>query len=188
MISQAGTGVFRLASSIPEGRYESALVFPIGKRLCDIILKIRRMLPYPAPEEFQLEPHLTILYLGIMSSAALLRLRHELQKLKSQSLQLQCDGFGTFRHGKFVTNLHVRVRHSEPLMALHYRSMEACKRHKWIPPTKRIGSRYVPHITVLDHIKIPTKGFRLPDNALIPSYPIALSGLCQFAKRSCTLD
>lgn len=181
MIAPTIVGAFRLAPPIPEGRYESALVFAVDNRLHETVLKLRRTLPYSALEEFQLEPHLTVLYLGTMRSKVLLELWEGLQALKPQFLRLQSDGFGVFRRGNTITNLHIRVRSSVALMALHNRALETCRSYQWAPSTKYIGSRYVPHVSVFDRVEISSKGFRLPDDALLPSSPI-MSDLHQIAK------
>jgi 2'-5' RNA ligase len=177
------TGVFRLSAPIPTGQYESALVFNVAKHLREAVLKIRRSLPYEPPLEFQLDPHVTVLYLGKMPSETLLGLSQGLLRVNSQPLSLQCDGFGTFQSGDLITNLHVRFRFSDALDALHKKSLETCNRQEWKPSTSYIGRWYVPHITILDQIEIPKRQFQLPDDSMLPAGPIKLSDLHQIAKR-----
>ncbi|XYI01399.1 2'-5' RNA ligase family protein [Sorangium sp. So ce1128] len=154
---------------IDEGVYVSALVLGMPVAVAELVQSLRRTIPIQAPPEHQLDPHLTVLYLGIMPSPQLELLRRSLLALRPVGLDVNLGGIGTFAAAGRITNVHLRVEECAAIRELHWRALDICRAHAWPPQTPYAGNGYVPHVTILDCIDVPAADFMPPPvSALLP--------------------
>lgn len=138
----------------PHGRYESALVLDLPADLRDAVLDRRRDLGLVEAGD-QLEPHLTVCFLGRMMGAQLARLADALAALELPArVPVALDGVGCFRRGRVVTNVHLRVRPEAGLCALHQRVLEVGRRFPWFAPGRHVGPGWTPHISIADRVEL----------------------------------
>lgn len=150
MIDPAVTGVSVLPWIRPEGWYESALVFPLPAALAAQIFQARRFWGLRAPAEFQLEPHLTIHYLGRMTGCRLMELWQALLPFAGAGGEVVLGPVERLACTGTTVSLRLRIDPSPALLALHGRIHRLCRdRFPWFAPGPFVGSGYRPHITVL---------------------------------------
>ncbi len=86
------TGVFQLEFLDPEKLYESALAFQVSRTMFDLVTSLRTRLGLSAPTEYQLPPHLTLLFLGRFPGKILTELYRALGRLQPGSVKLETMG------------------------------------------------------------------------------------------------
>jgi len=176
-------GVFRLPWVDVMSRYESALVYALPDDVVAHVEALRRSLGVEAPPEFQLEPHLTVLFLGHMDGTQLLALWQCLHQHRGATTEVGLQNLGTFRSGSRVTNIHIRVAPGAEILALHERVRQACSQFRWFAPGPYVGSGYTPHISVFDGIDIAGDSLDLPSPPWTAGLEVTCCDLHMIAKQ-----
>lgn len=147
------TGPFQHRMIGAADRYESALVYRLGPQLTRWIQDVRERL-HLAPEIRQLEPHLTVLYLGRLEGSKLVELHQRLSRLEWARSEVHFGDLGSFRRNGTIINVHLRVTFEEGLRSLHRRALEVCSEAGHIPQSEHIGASYLPHVTIFDDLEL----------------------------------
>lgn len=139
-------------------RYEMALVGTLPEAVSSEIQRLRRRLLIAvggsAP---QLPPHLTILYLGIMSPSEALRTWAHMAAFRHPSVCAEVGSVGTFKSGAHIVNLHVRIEPIAQLQILHDAARIHYESLPWAISARRSAHDFVPHVSILDgvHLREP---------------------------------
>jgi 2'-5' RNA ligase len=148
------TGVFGLPLLGPSVMYESALVFWLPPAEQAYVEALRCALDWPAPPEYQLVPHVTVLFLGRMHGSELVRLHSVLGTMVSTVVDSDIVGLGCFSSEETISNVHLRLE-GRQLRQFHDRCFDACIAAGWQPQTPYVRDRYVPHVSVFDRVRMP---------------------------------
>lgn len=175
--------MFRIELPVPGARYEAALVFGLPQPVAAAVKCLRIQLAWEAPGEYQLTPHITVLFLGRIEGARLLDLHRALSWLRPVEIEVKIGGFGTFVSGSKVTNLHLRVLAGTAIRNLHHRALETCRAVGWEPQTPYLGDRYEPHISIFDRVDVEVDRLILPTPPPNIAGTVTLHDLHLFAKR-----
>jgi 2'-5' RNA ligase len=131
---------------------EAAFVFRAPNALTDLVLELRERFPAIAPASEQLEPHLTVLYLGVGEGPALFSLISHLNNVSGLTIEAKVSGFGTFRSPGHKLNWHLSVVPEHSFRVLHDFAAGLCLKQGWKQASSYSGSNYVPHVTIWDQI------------------------------------
>jgi len=151
------------------GYYESAFVFDLPPALHQRVLEWRRQLGVAVD---LIGPHFTMCFLGRMTGAQLRLLSRTLSGLAlPRSLPVALLGVGSFRRGRVIRNVHLRVRADAPLVRVHEQVLEAGHRFSWFSPGAHVGAGWTPHISIVDGAVFEQEPVlaRAPDSVVLSS-------------------
>jgi len=177
------TSTFRAELIHADTRYKTALVLPVPPEVEDIVLQLRnelRDLTWTRGEE--LVPHLTLLFLGHPLGHELAQLQVALGPMRSTVVQINLAGLGHFGPPQAATNVHLNVAPNAGLRAAHQAALDLADRFGWPRQTAYLGSRYFPHISVIDRtnldivqflgrVRVPEENFELAGPYLLVAQP-----------------
>ncbi|WP_042689715.1 2'-5' RNA ligase family protein [Azospirillum sp. B506] len=167
------TGVAVLSWIDPAGTYEAALAFRLPASLAADIRRARRQWGVQAPAEFQLEPHLTLIYLGWMNGTQLLDLWQTLRQFEAAAADITLGPPERLSRDGTAQNLCASVTPSPALLALHDAILRTCRdRYPWFTPGVFVGPGYHPHITVLAEADPTGTECANPGPPLPPTWPV----------------
>jgi 2'-5' RNA ligase len=142
--------------------YEAALVLPLADDLSEMVQRLRGTMLAAFTAPAQLRPHLTLLFLGRMSGEHLCTLWNLVSGISWAPVTVVLRGFGCFRSGTRITNIHLRVEESSSLMYLHRKLLRLCRGVPWFQPGSYVGARYVPHVSIVDRCSVEQDRVHLP--------------------------
>ena len=177
------TGVFQIPWLEATSQYESALVYDVPEELLDKVDEIRNLLEIPCPEEFQLKPHLTLVFFGRLKGVQLFEIWQDLHRYRHTTAEVLLGDFGSFRVNERIVNIHIQISAPSELFMLHQEIQNSCFRFNFFSPGSYVGRTYVPHISILDQIDMPSNALSLPQPTWTIGERINLSNLHLIAKQ-----
>ena len=130
--------------------YEAALAFRAPEDLRCVVLDLRSRLGWPAPPEFQLEPHVTVLFLGRRIGRQMVGLKATVEGLVPARAEACLVGLGVFKRGDKIINVHLKLGGAPQLRALHRRAHELATDGGWGSQSPYILADYTPHVSIYD--------------------------------------
>lgn len=133
--------------------YESALVLPLDPTSGDKVNALRRAHVFEAPPWKQLTPHLTLLFFGSVSGAALSKLLGALNPLRELGTTTAClDAIGWFGTQAGLGNAHLLPSARQPFHAMHRIAEHYAEDTGWSRVTPWSDDAYCPHVTIWDDV------------------------------------
>ncbi len=169
---------------VDSGRlYKTALVFGLPQTLENQIRELRARIHSQFPLAPQVVPHLTLLFIGRPTGRELLPLREALAPLSRSSLSIQLTDIGFFTTSAGRRNIHVGVASTQQLATMHDRAIKACRDIGWLPQTRYLQDRFVPHLTICNQSMVSADAVaELLDDFASPVGAIQLSDPYLLAK------
>ena len=157
------------------GSYECALAYDLSPALRMAVLSLRRGLGLPAPPEFQLTPHLTLLYVGRLESRALLGLDDVFRSIAFSRPTVTVGGrLRAFSTGGRVVNVHLPVVPAKAVRSEHRRVFRAFTAYGFTAQTPYVEERYVPHVSVVDRVDLEGWVERILERCPIGTWEVEL--------------
>lgn len=148
-------GLVTLSTVTSTARWECAVVYTLSVDCSAYVESLRGELSFPAPDEFQLMPHLTLLYVGLVPGSLLLRLARKLAISSLGDVQVETGpSIGTFPSTGRISNVHLSVVQEQAVRAVHSKVFHSFRDEGWIPQTDTVLDRYVPHISIFDRVDL----------------------------------
>lgn len=147
--------VFRLDSIDIDlaATYESALVLPLDHSSCENVNALRRAHAFGAPPWKQLTPHLTLLFIGSVSGAALLKVLGALSPMRALgSTAAYLDAVGWFDTEPYLGNAHLLPSARQPFHAMHMAAERYAEETGWSRVTPWSGDAFCPHVTIWEDV------------------------------------
>lgn len=150
------------------GLYQSALVLLPDKSFAARVLELREIKKIPAPPEFQLQPHLTVLFLGSHKGNKLKKIYASLRPELYFTSPLVAEEIAFFSDGKNISNIHFKVRQEDALFRKHLQAVQAYKKTSLPLQTRFHSAKFKPHVSIFDQVCLPEKAFRRSEWACPP--------------------
>ncbi len=135
--------------------FETSLIFELSP---EVLAWVKALMAHPllaGHTEGLSQPHVTALFVGVLSGPMLEALKPELVAPPHQIIDAGLTGWGFFRRDDGTCSLHIRVRPEPDLIAVHQWALGVCRRFFLTPPADISADNYVPHITVADGLLDP---------------------------------
>lgn len=129
---------------------ETSLIMSVPPDVQTLVEALRAAPFLPAQATDLPAPHVTLLFIGFLDAALVERLRPALALEPEPQIEVELNGWGSFRRDDGTCNIHIRVTPQSDLLALHKWAEDACQLLSWTPPEETSGENYRPHITVAD--------------------------------------
>jgi 2'-5' RNA ligase len=171
----AKAGKLDLRRLQPSESYECALAYDVSPALRSAVWSLRRGLELPAPPEFQLTPHITLLYVGRLEGRSLLALDAVFRSIEPSRATVTVGGrLSAFSTGGSVVNVHLPVWPARVVRAEHRRVLRAFTAQGFAPQTPYVEERYVPHVSVVDRVNLEGWVERILERCPIGTWDVEL--------------
>jgi 2'-5' RNA ligase len=149
--------------------FETSLIFELSSPIAARVMELRRRLQLAAYTAALRRPHMTLLFIGVLTEPLVEDLKPEICVSPYSDIEAPLNGWGVFQRSDGTCNIHLRVRPGPELIAAHQWALNVCRCHLWTPPPDVNGQNYVPHITVADGAREASAILRSLENSAIPS-------------------